>query len=186
MNKLLLLTFLVAIFFVQTACNSKIITNTAINSTKNLTVNTLTGFVMSPSALSFSTLTPGTYNQTPSNHLTLNNTGNQNITSGNVEVNATDLRGETNSAQALWAGNFSASPYTGGYIECNITASATQLVNMTYTGVTNVVLPKGNYSINDGNTGQEKMYFCLREVGPELAQQYYSTASLGAWTVKIA
>ncbi|MDD4874031.1 MAG: hypothetical protein PHE15_03550 [Dehalococcoidales bacterium] len=35
MNKLLLLTFLVAIFFVQTACNSKIITNTAINSTSS-------------------------------------------------------------------------------------------------------------------------------------------------------
>lgn len=158
--------------------------NVGINTTMTLTVNTLDGFEMSPSSLVFSTLTPGTYNQTPSNHIFMNNTGNQAFSSGEVDVNATDLRGETTSGQALWAGNFSASPYTGGKIECNITESATQLVNMTYTGISEVVLNDGNYTINDG-TGQERMYFCLREVGAELSEQYYSTDNLGAWTIRV-
>ena len=158
--------------------------NIAVNNTKTVTLNTLTGFVMSPSALTFGSLTPGTYNQTPTNYLLLNNTGNVDISSGNVQINATDLRGETTSSQALYAGNFSASPYTGGNIECNITASATQMVNKTFTGVANTILAAGNYTINDG-TAQERVYLCLREIGGELSQQYYSTQNLGSWTVKI-
>jgi len=161
--------------------NSNIVSNT----TKNITLNTLTGFVMN-SALNFSVLTPGTYNQTPLNFLTLNNTGNQPIVSPNIEINASDLRGEGDSSKALYAANFSVSQYTGGKIECNIPESATSLTNMTYTGAIGVALPDGNYTINDGSTGQERMYFCLREVGAELSQQYYSTNNLGAWTVKIA
>jgi hypothetical protein len=158
--------------------------NTGSNTTDTITIGTLTGFEMYPSALAFSTLTPGTYNQTPNNYVSMNNTGNDPFGSGNVQINASDLRGEQSPGYALWAGNFSASPQTGGLIECNITASATQLVNFTYTGITNVILNDGNYTINDG-TGQEDMYLCLREVGAELAEQYYSTENLGAWTVQV-
>jgi len=156
------------------------------NTTKTIQINTLSGFVMHPSYLNFSTLTPGTYNQTPSNFLTLNNTGNQNIASGNIQINASDLRGETNPGHALWAGNFSASQYQGLEIQCNVAnGSATSLVNRTYTGIPGLTLPKGNYTLNDGSTGQERVYFCLREVGAELSQQYYSTQNLGAWTIRI-
>jgi hypothetical protein len=154
------------------------------NTTKNITINTLTGFVMAPPALNFSTLTPGTYNITPTNFLTYNNTGNQNI--AGIQINATDLRGETTPGQAIPAANFSVSIYTGGYIECNITASAIALVNMTLTNLTTSLLPRGNFTVNDGNTGQERNYFCLRHVGGELTQQYYSTQGFGSWTVKIA
>jgi hypothetical protein len=154
------------------------------NTTKNITINTLTGFVMAPPALNFSTLTPGTYNQTPTNFLTLNNTGNQNI--AGIQVNASDLRGENNGVYAIPAANFSVSIYTGGYIECNITASATVLSNMTYVNLTTSLLPRGNFSVNDGNTGQERDYFCLRHVGGELTQQAYSTKAFGNWVVKIA
>jgi hypothetical protein len=162
--------------------------HTTSNTTQTLTLSTLTGFVMSPAYLNFSVLTPGTSNQTPINHLTLNNTGNVYITG--IQTNASDLRGEDNSAYALYAGNFSVSNYTGGNIECNVTGttnlSATALYNWTYVNLTAGLLPDGNFTVNDGSTGQEKMYFCLREVGWELTQQYYSTANLGAWTVKIA
>jgi hypothetical protein len=158
--------------------------NIAVNGTHTVSVNTLTGFVMSPSTLNFSNLVAGTYNNTPINHLTLNNTGNDNITSTNVRVNATDLVGESNPGRFIFAGNFSASPYTGNKIECNITASATQLQNETFTGVTSVVLNAGNYTKSNGE-GQEELYFCLREVGTELTQQQYSTYKLGNWIVDI-
>ncbi len=158
--------------------------NTGSHTADTATIDTLTGFEMSPSALTFAILTPGTYNQTPTNYLSMNNTGNDPIAAGSVRINASDLRGEDSPGYALYAANFSASPQTGGFIECNITASATQLVNRTYTGIANAPLPDGNYTINDG-TGQEDMYLCLGEVGAELQEQQYSTDNLGAWTVQV-
>lgn len=158
--------------------------NLAVNGTTSVTVNTLTGFVMSPATLNFTNLVAGSYNNTPINHLTLNNTGNADISAGNVQVNATDLVGETTPNRFLYAGNFSVSTYTGNSIECNITASATQMVNKTFTGVVLSALDAGNYTINDG-TGQEKLYTCLREVGSELTQQQYSTYKWGPWIVQV-
>lgn len=159
--------------------------NLAVNGTHNITVNSLTGFVMSPSSLSFTTLVAGSTNQTPTSPLTLNNTGNVDISSGNIQVNATDLVGESSPDKFLFAANFSASTLTGGNIECNITASATQMANETFTGVGSSVLSAGNYSVNDGATGQEKIYFCLRQVGLELSQQQYSTYKWGPWIVQV-
>jgi len=159
--------------------------NIGVNGSNFVTVNTLTGFVMSPSALTFATLVAGATNQTSANDpLILNNTGNYDITTNNVKINSTDLVGETNPSKFLWASNFSASIYTGGNIECNITASATQMVNMSDTAVANTILSAGNYTINDG-TGQENVYVCLRKIGVELTQQQYSTNQFGSWSVKI-
>jgi hypothetical protein len=158
--------------------------NIGINDSKFVTVNTLKGFVMTPSALTFASMPAGSTNKTPTNYLLLNNTGNTDIGTSGVQINATDLVGETNAGKFLWAGNFSASIYTGGNIECNITGSATQMVNESYTAVTNTILASGNYTINDG-TAQERVYLCLRQVGVELTQQQYSTNTLGSWTVKV-
>jgi hypothetical protein len=158
--------------------------NVFVNDTITFTVNTLKGFVMTPSSLTFSSMNAGSTNQTPTNYILMNNTGNTDISSGNVQINATDLVGETTPSKFLWAGNFSASNSTGNKIECNITASATALANMTYTGVVNTALLAGNYTGNDG-TAQENVYLCLREAGAELTQQYYSTNQFGSWTVKV-
>lgn len=158
--------------------------NIGVNDSKFVTVNTLKGFVMTPSALTFASLPAGSTNRTPTNYLLLNNTGNVDIATSGVQINATDLVGETNASKFLWAGNFSASIYTGENIECNITGSATQMVNESYTAVTNTILPAGNYTLNNG-TGQERVYMCLRQVGVELTQQQYSTNTLGSWTVKV-
>jgi len=158
--------------------------NTVINDTTTFTVNTLTGFVMSPSSLNFDSLPAGSTNKTPTDYFILNNTGNANIGTNGVKINAIDLVGETNKNQFLWASNFSASIYTGGNIECNITASATQMVNKSDIAITDTILPSGNYTKNDG-TGQENVYLCLRKVGVELTQQQYSTNQFGSWTVRI-
>lgn len=161
--------------------------NYVTNSTKTVTVNTLTGMVMSPTALTFSNIIAGSTNQTATNDpITLNNTGNQNITAGNIKINAIDLAGETDHSKFLFASNFSAGIYTGGNIECNVTASATAMVNVTDTVVANAALNIGNFPLNDGATGQERLYVCLRKAGYELTQQAYSTTALGSWTVKIA
>jgi hypothetical protein len=157
--------------------------NTAVNGTNTVTVNTLTGFTMGPSAVTFSSLSAGAVNQTPTNYLLLNNTGNTNTTT--VQINATDLVGETDHSKFLWASNFSASNFTGNKIECNVSGSATAMVNMTYSTVSSATLYIGNYTKNDGTTGQDKMYLCLRKVGYELSQQQYSTGQFGQWTVKI-
>jgi hypothetical protein len=161
--------------------------NYVINHTKTVTVNTLTGMVMSPTALSFASITAGAFNQTATNDpLTLNNTGNQNITAGNLKINAIDLSGETDHGKFLFASNFSASNWTGGNIECNTTGSSTSLVNITDTAIVGSTLTIGNFQLNDGNTGQEQLYVCLKKAGYELTQQAYSTNGLGTWTVKIA
>ncbi|MCK4552814.1 hypothetical protein KAT80_01275 [Candidatus Pacearchaeota archaeon] len=161
--------------------------NLAINNTNTFTVNSLTGFVVSPSELTFVSLLAGATNQTPSDYFTLNNTGNKDITGDNIEVNATDLFGETTKGQALWAGNFSFNDLTGGDIECNVSGAteATAMVNMTYTGIYGAALSAGNFTKNDG-TAQENLYLCLREIGLELSQQQYSTSQLGSWTIRIA
>jgi hypothetical protein len=161
--------------------------NYVVNGTKTVTINTLTGLVMAPTSLSFPGILAGATNQTSTNDpLVLNNTGNQNISAGNVKINAIDLAGDTDHSKFLFASNFSASNSTGGNIECNTTASATPMVNITDTAVTNAVLNIGNFPVNDGSTGQEQLYVCLKKAGYELTQQAYSTTGLGSWTVKIA
>ena len=154
-----------------------------VNDTTTFTVNSLTGFVMSPSALTFSSLSAGSVNQTPTTYLVLNNTGNTNITNP-IQINATDLVGETDHSKILWASNFSASNSTGGKIECNVTSSATAMVNNTFVSISNTLLSVGNYTLNDG-TAQEQIYLCARKVGIELTPQQYSTNAFGSWTIRI-
>ncbi|MBS3092933.1 hypothetical protein J4466_05960 [Candidatus Pacearchaeota archaeon] len=168
------------------------------NSTTTLVINTLTGFVVS-SSLSFSSINPGSVNNTPTGNLRLNNTGNQMIVTGSISVNATSLRGEQDITKYFYSGNFSISNNTAaGKPECDILTSsgggtAINLseisgnsfvpVNGTYV---NATLTRGNFTVNNGETGQEDLYICLRIAGSELSSQAYSTSSLGSWTIKIA
>jgi len=152
---------------------------------ESITLNSLTGIVLSPSSLTFATILAGNLNTTPSDFLRLNNTGNQDILSGNVTINASDLLGETTPSEALYAGNFSASPFTGGNIECNAsTTDATALVNFTETRIIGSILSAGNYTLEDG-TAQEDTYLCLLEAGSELSSQQFSTDGLVDWEVRI-
>ncbi len=171
--------------------------NFAANDTTILTINTLTGFV-GTGALSFSTLNPGATNQTPTTAIRLNNTGNQNIFKGGISVNATSLRGETDDTKYLYSGNFSISNSSGASNpQCDIITSTAAGTAINLTSVSgesfikvngtsiNATLMRGNYTINNGATGQEDLYACLRLAGTELTQQAYSTLSFGPWTIKI-
>jgi len=173
--------------------------NKAENSTTTFTVATQTGFILGPGNLSFSTLSPGAKNQTASTALTLNNTGNQDIPDGNIEINATTLAGESNSVLGLHSGNFTISnTTTAGKIQCdggNNTAvvlskvSGKSFIDINQTGVgtfANVTtnMSRGNHSINNGIIGQEQLYLCITLVGPELTQQSYSTSLNKPWTIQ--
>lgn len=143
------------------------------NTTDTFGVGSVAGFESSPSGLSWASIAPGAVDIEPSNHILMNNTGNL---VRNVEVNATDLIGETNDAQALWAANFSAHTDAG--------CEGTTMVADTYTDVAGTSLPIGNYTLSDG-TGQEEIYVCLEAANTVLDAQDYSTTARGAWTVKI-
>ena len=161
-------------------------TNSAVNTTTSFYVGERTAFVMSPASLTWPGIAPGATNQTSNNDpLLLNNTGNDIIDAGNIAINASNLRGEATSTLALWANNFSIRWSDGGTppAECG-----GNVMNRTaFVGITTANLTKGNYTINDGNTGQENLYFCLRLIGSELTTQAYSTANEAehAWIVRI-
>jgi len=167
--------------------------NVAINSSTTLFVGSTTGFEMSPNNLTWAAMGLGATNQSSNNDpLVLNNTGNQPIGNAtgtsNISINATDLKGETNNIYSLFANNFSAGPVGGSCpgaacTECG-GGYAGNFSRNKYANVTNVILPKGNYTKQDG-TGQEQIFFCLRIAGYEIISQAYSTVNMTAWTVKI-
>lgn len=162
--------------------------SSAINSSTTFSLGTTTGFVMGPTALTWSSISPGATNQTSSNDpILLNNTGNVAIagsTTGNISINSTNLRGETTDTLALWASNFSVFSGTGGTppLECG----GTQMSTYAFANITSANLTKGDFRNNDGSTGQEQLYFCLRLAGTELTTQAYSTSNETSWTIKIS
>ena len=169
------------------------------NFTQTLTVNPITGVIVGPGNLSFGTLNPGSKNQTASTAITLNNTGNQDVYDGKIEINATTLSGESNSALGIHSGNFTVSNTTsGGNAQCDISnttairlasVSGKSFVSINITDVANSQmtsnLSRGNYSVNNGITGQEQLYICISLLGAELSQQSYSTSVNKAWTIRI-
>ena len=159
-------------------------TNGVQNTSTNFYVGERTAFVMGPGALTWGTISPGAINQTSSNDpLLLNNTGNDQITATELSINASNLRGETNSSEALWAGNFSVDWDTGNTcsgascIECD----GLQMNRSVFQNMTVANLTKGNYTVNDGDTGQERLYFCLKWTDSTLSTQAYSTANETEW-----
>ncbi|MCX6751026.1 MAG: hypothetical protein NTZ83_06210, partial [Candidatus Pacearchaeota archaeon] len=147
--------------------------NHAFNSSTTFAVGSTTGFLANSSVVNWPSINPGATNVEALTPMLLNNTGNEEI---NVEVNATNLTGDINPSYVLGASNFSVhtAPGCGG----------TQMFWYSYTTVAEAVIPRGNYSINDG-TAQETIYFCLEESNANLIAQAYSTAQQGAWTIRI-
>ncbi|MEK6910959.1 MAG: hypothetical protein AABW82_04260 [Nanoarchaeota archaeon] len=161
-----------------------------VNHTATFTLGQTSAFVSSPGNLTFATLSRGSSNQTSNNDpLLLNNTGNKNITAGNVQINATDLIGETNAVYGIWAANISVGVTTGSSGECDISGglnNATSMNKSIFTSINQSRLLIGNHSANDGSTGQEQLYFCIRTIGTEIISQAYTTnTTQGPWTIKI-
>jgi len=165
------------------------------NDSITLYVAATTGFEISPGNLSWNAFPVGSTNQTSINDpLILNNTGNQPVGNAtgtsNISINATNLLGELDNSYKLFASNFSVATITDGLcsgtacVECGGGFAGNFSAGI-YANVTNATLPKGNYSKEDGTTGKEQLYFCLRIVGRELKDQPYSTKGEGLWTIRI-
>ncbi|MFA5952960.1 MAG: hypothetical protein WC812_00005, partial [Candidatus Pacearchaeota archaeon] len=152
---------------------SDINSNSGINDSQKFSVGTTAGFQVTPSSLTFSSISPGAINTESNKIILLNNTGNDEVS---IEVNATNLYGEQNNAYALYAENFSVSTSSG--------CGGTAMVSQTYTSISGASLPIGNYTINDG-TAQEQLYFCLKSANSNLISQSYSTSDAGAWIIRI-
>jgi hypothetical protein len=152
------------------------------NTSQIFQYNELIAIKISPSALTFPSVSPGDINQTSNEPTLINNTGNYNVTLDNVQVNAIDLQGVDISDDFIFAANFSASIFTGSTAECNSTAIV--LVNATDTFINDSILTRGNHSLG-GGVGQEQIYYCIQGVPSDISSQTYSTLGLGSWNIKI-
>ncbi len=131
--------------------------------------------VISPSALTWATVTPGQTNRDSSNDPTVvNNTGNYN---GTIQITAIDLGGESNGAQTIPANNFTIN--RTGATEC--AAVENRMVNNSATTVLGTKSNPGNLSAGAG-AGQENLYYCIPLV-PQISSQTYSTLKGGSWTI---
>jgi len=146
--------------------------NMGTNSSLNFTVGTTTGFLANSSELSWPDIDPGAIDQEANEFLLLNNTGNIQVS---VEVNATNLTGESDPAYALGANNFSVNTIAG--------CEGTPMVASLYTTISGASILKGNYT--DGVSALEEIYFCLEQSNSDLFAQFYSTDINGAWTIRV-
>ena len=162
---------------------------TAVNTSATFTYNQLSAFVSAPASITFPAISPGITNTTSNNDPSLmNNTGNKDITAGNIDLNATQLVGESDSTKVINTRNMTVGVLTGSNAECgvtNVTYNATVLQRAVFTVLNQSVLGRGNYSLNNGTQGQEQLYLCILLAGTELTSQPYSTSSQGAWTLRI-
>jgi len=148
--------------------------NAGNNNTETFSLGTTAGFQVSPVSLNFNEISPGSTNEQATNDpMKLNNTGNL---ARSIQINATNLYGESNSNYAIGAANFS--------VNTADACGGTSMVAQTYTSVLGASLPIGNYTVNDG-TGQENLYYCIDNTNADLTAQYYSTLQAGSWTIKI-
>ena len=145
----------------------------ATNTSTIFSLGTTAGAGFSPTALTWTGLVAGASNAEPNENFLLNNTGNL---EKYIELNASNLEGESNSAENLYANNFTAKNAAG--------CEGTAMVNLNFVNITGLGFPTGNYTLSDG-TAQEEVYVCLEEAGPELDSQTYSTTANGAWGLKI-
>ena len=146
------------------------------NSSTTFTFNLLTAMKMGPTALTWSSLTITSTNVGSNNDpITINNTGNDVIT--NITVTAIDLAGETTITEFIYAGNFT--------VNTADAADGTVMANASQIQVAIANLTRGNYSANNGVTGQEQLYFYLEALNPGISAQSYSTSVGGEWTITI-
>ena len=147
------------------------------NSSTTFTYNILPAMKMSPTSLGWPSVSlTDTDTGSDDDPIVINNTGNDNGLT--INVASYDLEGEDTNTEYIFANNFTVGLTSEG-------CSGTAMVNNTGTEVGSAVLNKGNHSINDGSTGQEEIFFCLKGVPQDISAQSYSSAAFGAWTVEI-
>jgi len=151
------------------------------NSSTEFQYNTLTAMKISPTSLEWDEINL-TDTDTGSNNdpILINNTGNEELL--NINVTAFDLQGEEYTSYYIYAANFTVENASQG---CS--GSATAMANATSINITSAILYRGNHSLNYKNatSGQEELFFCLKEIPSENPAQSYSSSAFGAWEIRI-
>lgn len=150
--------------------------NSTINDSTTFQYNLLQAITVSENNLTFNAISGGINITADNDPVSINNTGNANL-SEKIAINATNLLGETNPNEIIYAENFSVSINSGQ--EC----IGDSLQNSTAINVTGIQLEAGNLSLG-GGTAQEELYYCIKEV-PSISSQIYSTSGYGSWIIKI-
>jgi len=147
------------------------------NSSTTFTYNVLPAMKMAPTSLGWPSVgLSDTDTGSNNDPITINNTGND--ASLTIDVTPYDLEGEDTTNEYIFAENFTVGVASEG-------CSGTTMVNETATTVGSAILNRGNHSVNDGSTGQEEIFFCLKGVPQDISSQSYSSTAFGSWTVEI-
>jgi DNA-directed RNA polymerase specialized sigma24 family protein len=150
------------------------------NSSTNFSYTKFTGMKISPTSLEWPEVNLTDTNTSSNNDpLVINNTGNDEPLS--INITALDLQGEQYTSYYIYAANFTVENASDG---CS--GAATAMSNDTSINVTSAILYRGNHSLNYNNatSGQEQLFFCLKEIPSENPAQSYSSA-FGAWEIRI-
>ncbi len=146
---------------------------------ETFTYNSLTAINMTPSSMGWAQVTLLSADQLSiSNPIIISNTGNYNVSIGNINISAVDLGGETSTNQFITANNFTINTLNA----CN---SGNWLQNKSAgdTAVIGAGLPTG---LDVGEKASDKLlYLCLEELPQTISQQSYSTVNVEMWTIGV-
>ena len=171
------------------------------NNTQTFTINELTALVIYPSTISFPTIALGDVNVSARINITINNTGNDDISgrelSGEtINITAITLIGETDSTTVIPTNNFSIGTTEGmgvapAYCDPSVSnfKNVTKLINTTaalspYNNFSGPI--NGSYVLAQAIGAQEILQICLLDVPDDLtAGQNYSSSKSGTWSISI-
>ena len=164
--------------------------NTAQNNTAKFTLGETTSFSLAESAISFGSSTPNTNNVTQTGLIALNNTGNDDIPAGNINVTAVQIHGDSVVTTFIPAENFTIATVSDtNNVQCDVSAAGVyKLVNksillsigLNSTKILTANLPRGPKPNNE-----EQLFLCLRHVPADLTGQTYSTNTEESWSIII-
>lgn len=136
-------------------------------------IQSTTSINLSTISLSFSGVNVGSKNKTANNNITLQNIGNKVLS---INVNASNLDGQTTTSEFIPATNFSIHNNGNG---CDGTSLSTGIF-VTLQGIT---LNRGNISKGDGT---QNLVTCLRELPLTISAQSYSTNISKPWVISVS
>lgn len=154
----------------------------ATNDTTTLTVNTLNSMTVSPLAVNFGNLAVGDTDKASAVNNTANNTGNS--LPVKIDLNSTNLKGETQTTYSFDASNFKSSN-SNVSTSVNPCSSGIALTAGSYVIIGNASLgTRPLVNIDAGKPGQHTYVgYCIPAV-PSLPRQNYTTAAEGKWTIR--
>ena len=146
---------------------------------ETFTYNSLTAINMTPSSMGWGPVTLTSTDQlSASNPITVGNTGNYNVSMGNINMSAIDLGGEAATSEFISANNFSINTASA----CN-SGNWLQNKSLGDVAVTGAGLATG---LDVGErASDELLYLCLEELPQGISQQSYSTLNVGTWSLGV-